>query len=169
MRKIVIGSLNPDKIGILQKVLREINFKMEVIGVKADSQVSSQPLDKDSTRKRAINRAHNARAAFPEADFWIGLEGGLHNYQKGYFLVSFACLLDKKGKQYIGEGEKIRLPKTVSQKIKQGEWFGKVIREYAQEHNLNQNLITREKPFSQAIKEAFKKYQNSPSSVLPLK
>jgi inosine/xanthosine triphosphatase len=156
--KVVIGSKNKDKIEILENALKEIYLEVEVVGVEADSQIASQPLDKETTKKGTISRARNAKKIEPDADFWLGLEGGLHDYGEGYHLVTIACLINKSGDEFIGEGEEIHLPEVVSEKVKKREWFGKVIREYAKNHEIDQNLITRLSPFTQAIQNAYAEY-----------
>ncbi len=156
--KVILGSKNTDKIKILKNALAEIHLEAEVFGIEVDSQIANQPLDKEVTQMGAINRARNARKIKPDADFWFGLEGGLHDYGEGYHLVTFACLINKSGNQFIGEGEEIHLPEEVSKKIKNGGWFGDAIREYAKDHKIDENLITRLSPFKQAAQNAYTEY-----------
>ncbi|MEK7497548.1 MAG: DUF84 family protein, partial [Patescibacteria group bacterium] len=120
--------------------------------------ISDQPLDMESTKKGAMNRARNAKKLNADADFWFGLEGGLHDWGEGYHLVTYAVLIDKEGNEFVGEGEEIHLPIEVSDKVKKGEWFGDVIREYAKTHKIDQNLITRLSPFTQAVQNAYANY-----------
>jgi len=156
--KVIIGSKNQDKIKIVKKALRELHLDAQIEGVEVESGITNQPLDKETTKKGAVNRAKDAKKKMPKASLWIGLEGGLHNYNGGYQLVTYACLIDKSGREFMGEGEKIKLPQKVSERIKRGEWFGKLIREYAKKNSIDQNLITRITPFTQAIQEAYGKY-----------
>ncbi len=118
--QIVVGSRNPDKIKIVKDALTELHLNVEVEGKRVDSGITDQPLNKETTKRGAINRATNAKRANPDADFWFGLEGGLHDYHpssedygvasaKGYHLVTYACLIDKDDNEYIGEGEEIHL------------------------------------------------------------
>ncbi|OGM29503.1 hypothetical protein A2630_00725 [Candidatus Woesebacteria bacterium RIFCSPHIGHO2_01_FULL_44_10] len=159
--KVIIGSNNKDKIKIAKDALGELHLDVEVEGKKADSGIADQPLDKETTQAGAINRARNTKMQNPEADFSLGLEGGLHDYGEGYHLVTFACLVDKTGNKFVGEGEEIHLPIEVSEKVKNGEWFGKVIREYAKKNKIDNNLITRLSPFAQAIQNAYAEYLKS--------
>lgn len=151
--KVVIGSINKDKIKIVKNALEELHLKTVVSGAEVDSGITNQPLDKKTTKKGAINRAGNAFKKSPDSEFAFGLEGGLHDYGEGYHLVTFACLIDKKGERFLGEGEEIHLPIEVSEKVKNGEWFGDVIRDYAKTHEIDKNLITRLSPFTQAVLE----------------
>jgi len=156
--KVILGSANPDKIRIALDAFKEIHLEANVIGIKTKSQIIDQPLDKKTTKKGSINRASYAKREMPNADFLLGLEGGLHNYEGEYHLVTFACLVNRSGEKFIGEGEEIHLPREVSERVKNGEWFGKVIREYAKEHEIEENLITRLSSFTQAIQNAYAEY-----------
>jgi len=156
--KVVLGSKNKEKLDIVRKALEELHVETEVIAIEVESEVSNQPLDIETTKQGARNRAMNAKKMASDADFWIGLEGGLHDYGEGYYLVTYACLVDKNGNEYIGEGEEIQLPNEVSRRVKNGEWFGKVIREYAKDHEVDENLITRFSPFIKAVQGAYVEY-----------
>ncbi|KKS77707.1 MAG: RNA pyrophosphohydrolase [Candidatus Woesebacteria bacterium GW2011_GWB1_43_14] len=131
--KVIIGSSSDIKTNIVQKALRELNLRAEVKKIRVSSQVIDQPLDKETTQQGARNRATNARKAKPDADFWIGLEGGLHDYGEGYHLVTFSCLVDQSGDEFIGEGVEVHLPENVSDEVKNGNQFGEAIRIYAKE------------------------------------
>lgn len=156
--KIAIGSNNQDKIKILGDALRELHLDVSVGGGESNSGITDQPLDKESTKKGAMNRARNARKLNSDASFWFGLEGGLHDYGEGYHLVTYAALIDKDGDEFVSEGEEIHLPLEVSDKVKNGEWFGDLIREYAKTHEIDHNLITRLSPFTQAVQNAYANY-----------
>jgi len=162
--KVITGSNNQDKIKIVKNALRELHLDVEVKGKTVNSGIADQPLDKETTKAGAINRAKIAKKESPDADFWIGLEGGLHDYGEGYHLVTYACLISAKGGQgqdgniFIGEGEEIHLPEEVSEKVKKGEWFGDVIREYAERNKIDDNLITRLDPFTRAVQCSYVEY-----------
>ncbi|OGM31519.1 hypothetical protein A2803_02170 [Candidatus Woesebacteria bacterium RIFCSPHIGHO2_01_FULL_44_21] len=156
--KVVVGSKNPDKIKIVKDALEELHLDVEVVGVPADSGIANQPLDKKTTKRGAINRAKNAKKVMPEADLWLGLEGGLHDYGEGYHLVTFACIVDKSGERYLGEGVEIHLPESISDEVRKGGKFGDAIRIYAREYEIDQNLISRETPFKEAVQNAYVEY-----------
>jgi len=163
--KIVLGSKSEDKKEILKKAFKELHLKPVVESVEVDSEITDQPLDKETTHKGAVNRARNARKIKPNADLWVGLEGGLHDYGEGYHLVTIVCLIDQCGKEYLGNGTEIALPKTVSQRVKKGEQFGHAIREYAKDHKIDENLITREIPFAEAVQNAYANYLATKGSL----
>lgn len=156
--KFVLGSKSEDKREIIEKALRELNIKAEIESVEVDSGITDQPLDKEITLQGAKNRARNAKKANKGADFWVGLEGGLHDYGEGYHLVTYACLIDISGDEFVGNGAEIALPQAVSESVKNGAQFGQVVREYANEHEIDENLISREAPFVEAIQNAYCNY-----------
>ncbi len=41
------------------------------------SDVADQPLSDEETLEGAINRVENAKTAYPNADLWMGIEGGV--------------------------------------------------------------------------------------------
>ena len=125
---VILGSENKDKSKILLDVLKELQLDVKVKGIQVDSGVISQPLDKESIKKGAINRARDARKKVSSGDFWFGLEGGINNYGDNYYLVTFACLIEESGREFIGEGEEVQLP------------------------------ITRITPFQQAIQNSYAEY-----------
>jgi len=156
--KIVLGSTSDKKKQILEKALQEFHLKPEIEAVEVETEITDQPLDKDTTLQGAQNRARNAKKFKPDVDFWLGLEGGLHDYGEGYHLVTCAILIDKSGNEYVGEGVEIHLPEIVSEEVKKGGWFGDAIRLFAKDHEIDENLITRETPFTEAIQNAYASY-----------
>ncbi len=167
--KIVLGSTSEAKKEILDNALKTaIAGKYQIVGVSADSGVSDQPLIEDETVKGAVNRAKNAFKQVSDADFAVGLEGGLHKANgSDYFLVCGVAIVDNTQKVYIGLGGQLELPKEVSNSIKNGEQFGEVIREYEAKNKNDENasllvesLISREASFTQAINNAYLTYKN---------
>lgn len=73
-----MGSKNPVKVDAVrqgfEKMFPDENF--EVSGFEVASSVSDQPMGDEETFLGAKNRATKARELFPDADFWVGLEGG---------------------------------------------------------------------------------------------
>lgn len=167
--KVVLGSTSDIKIQILKDTLQPMSRQnLEISGVEVASGIADQPLDETTTIQGAINRAKNALSKTQGYDFAVGLEGGLHDVvNTGYFLICAAAIYDKTNHLSLGIGGKLQLPVEVSSRIKAGEQFGVVIREYEQKHQTNpqallliQALISREKAFKQAIQNAYLAYKN---------
>lgn len=77
--RLVVASKNPVKIQCalqgFQKVFNHSTILVE--GLSVPSHVADQPMTDSETLQGAKNRAANAKAASPNADFWIGIEGGI--------------------------------------------------------------------------------------------
>jgi inosine/xanthosine triphosphatase len=82
---IVLASHNPVKMEATLNGFRRMfpaaECRLETVSVP--SGVSDQPMSDVETETGAANRAANAAAALPDADFWIGIEGGLADYPDG--------------------------------------------------------------------------------------
>ncbi|OGY12215.1 MAG: hypothetical protein A3A58_00580 [Candidatus Blackburnbacteria bacterium RIFCSPLOWO2_01_FULL_41_27] len=166
--KIALGSTSIDKANILKEILGEFFKDLEFQTYDVSSGITDQPLDEETTITGAINRAQTIRERNIKSDLFVGLEGGLSLIHNNYFLVCVVALINKKGDLFLGISSKLRLPKEVSEKIKKGERFGNVVREY-QHKNKNDSvlykftecLINRKKLFSEAISNACAEYRNS--------
>ena len=78
MKKIVVASKNPTKINAALNGFREMfpNEAFETIGISVPSGVSDQPMGNEETYQGAYNRVQGAKSAMPDADYWVGIEGG---------------------------------------------------------------------------------------------
>ena len=76
---VVVGSTNPVKSRAASAAVRLAFDAMEPRTVQQDARsgVPDQPYGDEQTRAGAFNRALAARRAYPSADLWIGLEGGV--------------------------------------------------------------------------------------------
>lgn len=78
MTKIIIASKNPVKINStlsgFTKMFPDQFFEIE--GLSVDSGVSSQPMGEEETFTGATNRVNNVFKYSPNADYWVGIEGG---------------------------------------------------------------------------------------------
>ncbi len=123
--RVVIASTNPVKIkaavGGLQRMFPQVEFEEK--SVEVPSGVADQPLSDEETLKGAKNRVSNACAAHPQADFWVGIEGGVEHLDGG--LAAFAWVVirsgDLEGKARSGA---FFLPTAVQELIKKGVELG---------------------------------------------
>jgi len=125
MKKVVIASQNPVKIeatrGGFRKMFPKRSFSFE--GVNVSSEVSDQPYGEKETLKGATNRAYRARRAVPEADYWVGIEGGVGEIDGE--LASFAWVVIISGSG-VGRARSAAffLPPAVASLVKQGKELG---------------------------------------------
>ena len=126
MKKIVVASKNPVKINTalagFTKMFPDELFDVE--GVSVPSNVSDQPLSEEETLKGAINRVENAYKEIPDADYWIGIEGGLEEINGDFEAFAWIVVRDRSDKLGKGRTGSFFLPKAVSDLVKQGFELG---------------------------------------------
>lgn len=124
--EIVVASANPVKIATTRNGFEKMypGQPLRIRGITVPSGVSDQPFSSHETLSGAFNRANNARIRCPEADFWVGIEGGVEP-ENGGNLIAFAWVVilsrDQIGKARTGS---FFLPPQVSHLIRQGMELG---------------------------------------------
>jgi len=90
---LVVASANPVKRRAAEAGYRLAfpGAALEVESVEVPSGVSDQPFTEEETLRGARQRALAARAQRPEADVWIGIEGGVEERAEG--LAAFAWVV----------------------------------------------------------------------------
>ncbi|MEA4907097.1 MAG: inosine/xanthosine triphosphatase [Anaerolineaceae bacterium] len=125
MKTIVIASHNPVKIqSVREGFLRMFpGQSFDFVGVDVPSQVSDQPTGSAETLLGAQNRAQNAAVARPEADYWVGIEGGIED--EGESMRVFAWIVVRSahliGKSCTGS---FYLPSQVAELVRTGKELG---------------------------------------------
>ncbi|MFS8636871.1 MAG: inosine/xanthosine triphosphatase [Gemmatimonadota bacterium] len=125
VQRIVVASRNPAKLraalGAFQRVFPDRRFDVE--GVSVPSGVGHQPMSDEETLLGARNRAEGARRLAPDADFWVGMEGGVEEHPAG--LASFAWIVVLSRSQ-IGQGRSgvFFLPEPVARLVRSGVELG---------------------------------------------
>ncbi len=125
MMKIVVASLNPAKIEAVRSGFSRVfpDATLKIKGIAVSSGVSDQPMSDEETLLGATNRADNACKIHPEADFCVGLEGGLERTEHG--LCSVPWVVVRKADRY-GRGSTGRyfLPEAISKLVLEGKELG---------------------------------------------
>lgn len=142
MLQVIVASLNPAKIAAAQLALAQLlpDSAFVVTGVAVDSGVAEQPVSDTETYQGARQRAFAAKISVPEADLWIGMEGGIEfiNPQLNpQHCIAFAWI------QVLGStldnasrSASLTLPPIVAQALANGEALGPAMdRLYQQSHN----------------------------------
>jgi len=133
MKTIIVASTNPVKIAAARNGFTSMfpNDNLVVKGVSVPSGVSHQPMTSKETEKGALTRAENARGERPDADFWVGIEGGT-SYAEGESktdkqeMEAFAwvVILSKNGEVGRGKTGTFSLPPKIVALVKQGTELG---------------------------------------------
>jgi inosine/xanthosine triphosphatase len=122
---LVIASTNPVKVQAalagFQKMYPDTNISTKPINVASD--VADQPMTDEETLTGATNRVANAMREQPDADYWIGIEGGVQPLNGE--LTAFAWVVvrskSKTGKARTGT---FFLPRAVTELVEQGIELG---------------------------------------------
>ncbi len=125
MKKVIIASQNPVKIQAVkngfEKMFPDENF--EFVDVSVPSNVASQPATDHETFTGATNRVNNASHEIKDADFYVGIEGGIETM--GEEMEAFAWVVIKSKEKY-GKAKTgtFFLPKKIVVLIKEGKELG---------------------------------------------
>lgn len=162
---LIVGSKNPVKLACTENAFSEIfETPFSISGVQVASEVSDQPVGLEETLLGAQNRVKNAKSVFPEADFWVGVEGGIAEDSLGMFAFAWVCIEDKEGKQGTAQTSTFYLPCALVQLVKSGMELGQADDAFFKEENskqkggsvgiLTKGKVTRSAYYSEAIKLA---------------
>lgn len=123
--RIVVASTNPVKIEAARRGFAQMfpDASLDVEGVSVPSGVSDQPMSDAETLQGARNRADHARSARPEADYWVGIEGGIED--RDGTLTAFAWMVILSPER-VGRSRTATfvLPDEVAALVRQGMELG---------------------------------------------
>lgn len=132
--KISLGTSNEFKINLLNKVIKEIGEKAEVVGFDVPSGVSDQPIGSLVTKKGAKNRAKRAFEASSGAEIGIGLEVGYEKRRDELFeMMCWGAIYDGK-KYYFSKSHGLLMPNFHQKVLKDGKYLGEHVRKFASEN-----------------------------------
>jgi inosine/xanthosine triphosphatase len=108
--KVVVASRNPVKVGATTQAFKTLfpDAILEVTSVNVDSGAGDQPDSDEATRQGARVRALRSREAIPDADFWVGLEGGIEIIDNQ--LMAFAWMAVQARVGDVSEARSTTLP-----------------------------------------------------------
>jgi len=171
MKNVIIASKNPVKINAV-KIAFDQMFPSDVFefnGLEVSSDVRDQPLSDSETLQGAINRSNNAKSKNSDADYWVGIEGGVDkkDNQMEVFAWIFIQSNDLQGKARTAT---FNLPKKIIELIDSGMELGDADdivfnRKNSKQKNgavgiLTGDLIDREKYYAHAIVMALIPFKN---------
>ncbi len=97
MKTIVVASKNPVKLKAAEAGFKAMfpTEEVKVLSVERQVTISMQPMTSAETLQGACERASNARLAQPDADYWMGIEGGVEDTPEGMELFAWVVVLDR--------------------------------------------------------------------------
>lgn len=136
--KIVVASRNPVKVNATQQAFEAV-FKQqfEVVGISVASEVSDQPMTDSETLIGAKNRVKNAQLAMPDADYWVGIEGGVQTRDEQIEAFGYTVIAHK-GQLLQSKSAIIPLPTELQRRILAGEEMGPVMDDLFKDVNTKQ-------------------------------
>lgn len=167
--KVAVGSKNPVKINAVKDAFEKLypNRKWDVVGIDVKSGVSDQPMSDVESIKGARNRAKKALKEL-EADYGVGLEGGLQKIGKYWFDCGWVVVINKKGEEGIGSSIRILMSNKMMKLVFDGKelgevsdiLFNKVNSKQAEGHFgiMTKNLITRTHGYFDGVLSALSRF-----------
>ena len=125
MKKVAVGSTNPTKIQATKIAFEKIfpEETWEIIGTSVPSGIPDQPKSTEQTIQGAQNRAQRALETL-QADFGVGLEGGMQKIGERWLETGWIVIKDKNGNEGIGSSIHMLVPPKLISHIEQGKELG---------------------------------------------
>ncbi|WP_042474533.1 DUF84 family protein [Bacillus ndiopicus] len=135
---VAIGTQNKAKTSAVEKVIRAYFPQASFIHINVESGVAAQPLSSEETRQGAINRAKNT-LQYTEADWGVGLEGGVHLIDKEMYCCNWGAVALRDGTVISSAGAQFVLPFEVASEVLGGQELGPVMDVFAKKENTRHN------------------------------
>lgn len=174
---IAVGSTSDSKLRTARAVYARVDPSAEIVAVPVDSAVAAQPTHDGETIRGALHRARESRARL-DADYGIGIEGGVHHDEWGVWICAWVAVVDRSGHEGLGCGLRLRLPDWMAARAMAGEEVGDIVdalvgRDEAHEvlgavGVLTRGLVERQAALEQALIAALApflspdRYENAP-------
>jgi inosine/xanthosine triphosphatase len=130
MQRVAVGSSNPAKHEAVRRAFEEIRrggFELQAVETEGGA---DQPWGEAATREGALARARAARAA-EQADWGIGLEGGLVEDDNGILVTSWIAAVRGDGREGLARTAAFYLPEEIAALVRAGHELAAAWREAA--------------------------------------
>ena len=162
MKIIHVASTNPVKVNAAADGFKAIFPSEEFIvnGFKLFHGVNSQPMSDAETRQGAETRVRLCRDTYPDADFWVGIEGGVERDDEELLAFAWVVIL---GGERMGSARTcaFHLPPEVTRLVLEGCELGEADdlvfnRQNSKQESgaagiLTNDVIDRKKYYEQAV------------------
>ena len=127
---IVVASQNPVKVEATRRGFEKMfpGTIFHLHAVAASSGVRQQPLSDTETLQGAFNRAQHAAHLMPQADYWVGIEGGVEERQGSMEAFAWIVVYTPRLRGQSRTGT-FGLPADVATLIRQGRELGVAVEE----------------------------------------
>ncbi len=144
--------------------------KFEIKGIASKSGVGKQPMTNWQTISGALNRVNYINQVAPEADYLVGIEGGVEEIKGEMEVFAWVVIKDKTGRVSKGKTGTFTLPKKVVALVKKGMELGEADDIVFSQKNSKQktgavglltgNIIDRTKYYIEAVILALIPFRN---------
>ncbi len=124
--KIVVASKNPVKVGATREAFATLfpDATLEMLPVHVDSGAGDQPDSDETTRLGARTRSLRAREVQPDADYWVGLEGGIEVLDDQLMAFAWMAIQGKTGAVSEARSTTLPLPPAIKDLVESGMELG---------------------------------------------
>lgn len=165
--QVAVGSLNPVKVEAVRRAFTQHWPHAAVSGVAVPTGVTEMPMSDAECVEGARNRAL-AAMRHANADFGVGLEGGVNEEPYGLMLLGWVVIVNQAGIEGLACTAKIPLPHAIAQAIRDGAELGPLMDELLQAHEvrkaggasgaLTAGLVPRQAKFELAVAYALSRF-----------
>lgn len=126
MKTVIVGSQNPVKLASAQEAFAQVfpDETFEFITHSAPSGVSEQPMSSEETYTGACNRLDACQEAYPDAAYYVGLEGGVQEHEGDLYTSGWMVVRSGDSKQYATQAALVLLPPAIAQLVREGKEVG---------------------------------------------
>lgn len=136
LRRVVVGSTNPVKVGAARAVLQRLWPGVEVSGHGVPSGVPDQPWGDEETIRGALARARGA-CRIDGAELGVGIEGGVVAMADGSVRTcAWAAVATRDGREGVGGSLAMELPQNVAALVRGGMELGHAMDRVSGERNV---------------------------------
>lgn len=124
--KVVVASANPVKVDASKKAFTALfpDADIECESAVVASGVSDQPTSDSETRQGARNRALHASQAIGDADYWVGMEGGIEVIDEQLMAFAWMVVRSTEGNSSEARSVTLPLPPAVRELVESGMELG---------------------------------------------
>ncbi|RMG68213.1 MAG: inosine/xanthosine triphosphatase [Calditrichaeota bacterium] len=137
--RVLVASTNPVKVQAAQEAVRKCCPRVVVEGHRVASGVAAQPCNEE-TFTGARNRVEQLAGLGLEADFLIGIEGGIVQLYRRWFALGVICVRHRSGREAFGTSPAFELPEPIVRQLLSGKELGTVMDELTGRHNTKQQM-----------------------------
>jgi inosine/xanthosine triphosphatase len=139
---------------------------------KTESGVSDMPLSIEETMQGAKNRANNLLVQGIEADYYVGIEGGVSRFGEKAYLFGTVYVQNREGEGHFGVSPMIEVPSAIDRMLfEEGKELGPVMAELSGKVDIrsengsmgawSEDMFTRKDEFEVAMKAAMAPFFNT--------